>query len=392
MLARSDRSRRGHGLGLGAVDLQARRGPLYDRSGVTGASHARDGFDPFSFRCLHPDRLSHGGRSRASAFPSGPPCARRWPRWARRRARNAHRLSRGSSDRHRRLRRPRLRLTGGPRRKQREWVEIAVRVSGQADPEVDVRLSPLGISARADRAHDLAFRDRGPSRHPDRAEVDERDRVAVRRPDGQAQPFAGKLSCERDDARGRGPDVGAGRRGDVDSTVLAAGVGVVLGDERPQHGAVDWPSPGTRARAQNKTEQDRRRKYDYSVALFDNHEAIRLSGGSAVVKCGYSEPRYSRFREIPVSRDTTSAACRRRAPASTSSESAASASPSSPSSAVAPPNTTVISPFGGSANCAATSAAVPRTTSSKRFVSSRHTATDRSGQRAANDARLAGSR
>jgi hypothetical protein len=32
VLARSDGSRCGHGLGLGAVDLQARRGQLYDRN------------------------------------------------------------------------------------------------------------------------------------------------------------------------------------------------------------------------------------------------------------------------------------------------------------------------------------------------------------------------
>jgi hypothetical protein len=75
-----------------------------------------------------------------------------------------------------------------------------------------------------------------------------------------------KLPDEGDDARGRGANLRTGRRGDVDSTVLAAGVGVVFGDERPQHRAVDWPSPGTCARAQNETEQDRRRKYDYYVA------------------------------------------------------------------------------------------------------------------------------
>jgi hypothetical protein len=69
-----------------------------------------------------------------------------------------------------------------------------------------------------------------------------------------------QLSDEGDDARGRGANVRTGPLGDVDSTVLAAGVWVVLGDERPQHGAVDWPSPGIRARAQNETEQGRGRE------------------------------------------------------------------------------------------------------------------------------------
>ena len=54
--------------------------------------------------------------------------------------------------------------------------------------------------------------------------------------------------------------------------------------------------------------------------------------------------------------------------------------------------TSVISPFGGSAKVAATAGAVPRTTSSKRFVSSRQTATRRSGSAAARLRSDAGSR
>jgi hypothetical protein len=272
VLARSERGRCRHGLGLGAVDLQARRGPPLDLSGASGASHSRDGSDPFSFRCRHPQRHSHGGRSRASAFPSGAPCARRGPPWARRRARNAHRLGRRRSDRYRRLRRPRLRLTGGPRRKKRERIEVAVRVGGQADAEVDVGLRPFHVAARADRAHHLALLDRRARSHADRPEMDQRDGISVGRPDRETEPLMRELPDEGDDARGRGANVRTGRRGDVDSTVLAAGVGVVLGDERPQHGAVDWPSPGTRARAQNETEQDGGREYERFVALFDNHE------------------------------------------------------------------------------------------------------------------------
>jgi hypothetical protein len=82
-----------------------------------------------------------------------------------------------------------------------------------------------------------------------------------------------ELPDEGDDARGCGANVRTCRRGDVDSTVLASGVGVVLDDERPQHGAVDWPRPGTRPRAQNETEQERGREYKQFVAWFDNHEA-----------------------------------------------------------------------------------------------------------------------
>ena len=56
------------------------------------------------------------------------------------------------------------------------------------------------------------------------------------------------------------------------------------------------------------------------------------------------------------------------------------------------PRTSVISPFGGSAKRSASSAAVPRTTSSKRFVSSRQTATGRAGSAAASERSVAGSR
>ena len=52
----------------------------------------------------------------------------------------------------------------------------------------------------------------------------------------------------------------------------------------------------------------------------------------------------------------------------------------------------MISPFGGSAKRTASSAALPRTTSSKRFVNSRHTATSRAGSKAASERSDAGRR
>ena len=141
-----------------------------------------------------------------------------------------------------------------------------MRLGGQANAKVDVRLSPLGFPAGADRSHHLALLDRRARPHADRPEMDQRDGIPVGGPNGQAEPLMRELPDEGDDARGRGANVHAGRRADVDSTVLAAGVGVVLGDERPQHGAIDWPSPGARARAQSETEQDRRREYQPFVA------------------------------------------------------------------------------------------------------------------------------
>ena len=53
------------------------------------------------------------------------------------------------------------RLARRTRRQQRQRVEVAVRIRGQANAEVDVRLAPLGLAARADRGHDVSFLDRG---------------------------------------------------------------------------------------------------------------------------------------------------------------------------------------------------------------------------------------
>jgi hypothetical protein len=182
-----------------------------------------------------------------------------------------------------------------------------VRFGGQANAEVDVRLSPLGVPARADRAYDLAFRDRGACSHADRSEMDERDRVAVGRANRQAQPFVRQLPDEGGDAGCGGPDLGTRGRGDVDSAVLAARIRVVLGDEWSQHRALDGPRPGSRRRGQREREQRSGRTGKQPVAHVDNHEN-RVASGSAVVKLGYSEPRYSRFRGIPLSRETMSAA------------------------------------------------------------------------------------
>ena len=107
-----------------------------------------------------------------------------------------------------------------------------MRVGGESNAEVDVRLFPLGVAARADRADDFALLELRPSGNADRAEVDERDRVAVGGADRQAQPLAGQLPDEGGDARCRSPHVGPRRRGDVDSPVLAARVRILVGDER----------------------------------------------------------------------------------------------------------------------------------------------------------------
>lgn len=120
--------------------------------------------------------------------------------------------------------------------------------------------------------------------------MDERDRVAIGRANRQAEPFARKLPGKRHDA-GRGSlDVGAGVGGDVDPTMLAARVRVVLGDERAEHRAFDRPRPGRRRLGEHEGEQGAGRADEESVADLDNHDST-LAGESAVVKYGYSDPR-----------------------------------------------------------------------------------------------------
>ena len=84
---------------------------------------------------------------------------------------------------------------------------------------------------------------------------------------------------------------------------------------------------------------------------------------------------------------------RREIPAPTSSATAARASPSStPAGPFDGPSTSVISPLGAWSKLGATSLAEPRTTSSKRLVSSRQTATGRSGSASDSERSDAGNR
>ena len=66
-----------------------------------------------------------------------------------------------------------------PDREQRLRVDVPVRVGRQADAQVDVGLRAFRIAAGADRADDVALRDRRPHAKSNRPQVDERDGVAV---------------------------------------------------------------------------------------------------------------------------------------------------------------------------------------------------------------------
>jgi hypothetical protein len=96
---------------------------------------------------------------------------------------------------------------------------------------MDVWLGVLRDAARADRPERRALRDDRLGDHLERAEVDERYRVAVRRLHGHGSTSAGNRAGEADDSCGRREYRRAFLSGDVHAAMLSAGVGIVSEDE-----------------------------------------------------------------------------------------------------------------------------------------------------------------
>jgi hypothetical protein len=140
---------------------------------------------------------------------------------------------------------------------------------------MDVRLGMLDLSARADGADDLALLDRGADPDAHGPEMDERDRIAVLGADRHAEPGVWQRAGERDHPARRRAHVGARERPDVHTAVLPAQVRIVLGEEAPEHRAVDWPAPGTCRRCEDERRRDREQLQSHSVANFENHEPAR---------------------------------------------------------------------------------------------------------------------
>lgn len=172
-------------------------------------------------------------------------------------------------------------------RQKCQRIDVPVRFRGVTNAEVHIRLRPLGLAARPDRADHVALAHLGPDRDPDRPEVDERDRPAVLGADRQAQTLMRHLTGICDDAARRGANVRARRSADVDPAVLSACVGIALGDERSEHGPVDGPRPGRCSWSKH----DGGECYEENrVACLENH-AARVQRRSAVVKFDYREAR-----------------------------------------------------------------------------------------------------
>ena len=86
-------------------------------------------------------------------------------------------------------------------RKKAQGIDVPVRIARQADAEVQVRLGPLGVTRPAERPDRIALIDRRAPSDPQRAEVDERDGVAVGGTDRDRASTPGDRSREGDDCR-----------------------------------------------------------------------------------------------------------------------------------------------------------------------------------------------
>jgi hypothetical protein len=129
-----------------------------------------------------------------------------------------------------------------------------VLVGLDSDAEMHVRAWMFGIAAGPDRADGLALAHDGASRHLRSTDMRQRHRIAVGGRDRDRQAGVRHRADERHCAVGRRPDRLGCRRGDVDSAVLAGGVGIGADGERAQDRPADRPRPGLWRGGSDETE------------------------------------------------------------------------------------------------------------------------------------------
>ena len=182
-------------------------------------------------------------RSRASGWLAG-------HRRARRRRSGGGRLverSRRNGDRvaGRRGGRSERRRRSGPRRQERQRVDVALSIRGHPNAEIHVRLCELDVAAGPDRPDGVSLRQGRAALDADRAEMEQRDGVAVLCLDRHGLATIRDRAREADRARGRRTYRRARLACDVDAPMLARGIGVA-GAEREcvQDRTVRRPGPG----------------------------------------------------------------------------------------------------------------------------------------------------
>lgn len=95
-----------------------------------------------------------------------------------------------------------------------------------------MRLEELGLTARSDDPDDVSLGDLLIPSHTHGPELQERDRVAVRRPDGDRAAARRHGAGKGDPSAGRRDYRRAHRSSDVDSAMLAPGVRIPAEVER----------------------------------------------------------------------------------------------------------------------------------------------------------------
>ena len=107
---------------------------------------------------------------------------------------------------------------GTPRRKEFEWVDVAL---ARADPdtEMNVREIVLCFAGRACRCDDIALGDTGAALDAERPQVNEGHLVVARR-DGHGQAIRRHPSCKCDLTGNRRSYRRRGTEGDVDASML----------------------------------------------------------------------------------------------------------------------------------------------------------------------------
>jgi hypothetical protein len=154
------------------------------------------------------------------------------------------------------------------RRQQRQWIDVALRIHGDSDPQMHVGLRELDVAARSDRADRLALCDDRAARNRDRTEMHERDRVPVLCLDRHRLATTRDRAGEADCAGARRGDGGSGSSPDVDAAVLSGRVRVARAErERSQDGPGRRPSPGRGRRNEEQRREDAQQEHAHDDRL-----------------------------------------------------------------------------------------------------------------------------
>jgi hypothetical protein len=266
------RRRRGAGSWLGAAARRTSRvrGPNARRS--TAPQRRRTGADGLGDGRGSEGWSTRGGRTLIGLRPRLCACH---GSLGRRRCRRDH-----GGRRRNRLRRWR----GGSRRQQRQRIDVALGIIRVPDPEVDVRNVHLHVTRRPNRPDRLGLGDAVAGTHGDRAEMEQRDGIAVQCPDRHRAAVPGQPAGERHLSGGGCADGGAGGAAHVDSAVTVLVVFGAAEVETAQHRPVRGPAPSSGRPRHNQRNHSQHRGCRF---LSRQHRRPKLAGKSAVVKIGY---------------------------------------------------------------------------------------------------------